>query len=158
MVTTSSLEPTTVLPPQEPSLGELAAQLERLSAVGAVTLTGPDGERLNVPPEVIEVLRDVVRVMARGQAVMVAPIRTRLTTQEAAELLGVSRPTLVKLLEAKEIPFERPNRHRRLLLSDVLDYRQRRASERRAALDEMVEIGEREGMYEATATPLLRAR
>lgn len=89
---------------------------------------------------------------------MFAPIRTRLTTQEAADLLGVSRPTLVKLLEAKEIPFERPNRHRRLLLSDVLDYRQRRASERRAALDEMVEIGEREGMYEATATPLRRAR
>lgn len=158
MATTSSLEPTTVLPPQEASLMELASQLEHLDAGGAVTLTGPGGEQLNVPPEVIEVLRDVVRVMARGQAVMFAPIRTRLTTQEAADLLGVSRPTLVKLLEAKEIPFERPNRHRRLLLSDVLEYRERRASERRAALDEIVEIGERAGMYQATATPLRRTR
>jgi hypothetical protein len=55
------------------------------------TLTGPNGEHLVVPPEIFEVLRRVVDAMANGQAVTIAPVHQRLTTQEAAELLGISR-------------------------------------------------------------------
>ena len=90
-------------------------------------------------PEVFEVLRDVVDAMAQGQAVTIAPVHQRLTTQEAADLLGVSRPTVVKLLESGEIPFEQPGRHRRVRLADVLAYRERASVERRGALDRMVE-------------------
>ncbi len=107
-----------------------------------------------LPPEVFDVLRDVVKAMADGQAVTIAPVHQRLTTQEAAGLLGVSRPTLVKLLDGGEIAYEQPGRHRRVLLTDVLAYRQRRSTRRRAALDEMVEVADEAGMYELTATPL----
>jgi excisionase family DNA binding protein len=109
---------------------------------------------LVLPPEVFEVLRDVVAAMASGQAVTIAPVHQRLTTQEAADLLGISRPTLVKLLDGGEIPYEQPGRHRRVRLADVLAYQQHRSAQRREALDEMVEIADQSGMYEQTATPI----
>ena len=142
----------TILPPAEP-LARLAAVLDDLSAEPATTLVGPDGERLVLPPEVFDVLRSVVDAMAQGQAVTIAPVHQRLTTQEAAELLGVSRPTVVKLLESGEISFEQPGRHRRVRLADVLAYRDRASADRRDALDRMVEIADEADMYERTAIP-----
>lgn len=142
----------TVLPPAEP-LGALAAMLDGLGVEPTTTLSGPNGEHLVLPPEVFEVLRDVVDAMAQGQAVTIAPVHQRLTTQEAADLLGVSRPTVVKLLESGEIPFEQPGRHRRVRLADVLAYRERASVERRAALDRMVEIADEADLYERTAIP-----
>jgi len=91
--------------------------------------------------------------MAAGEAVTIAPVQQRLTTQEAADLLGVSRPTLVKLLEVGDIPFEQPGRYRRVGLADVLAYRERGSLERRATLDRMVEIADGADMCERTATP-----
>ena len=149
-MSSSTLEHT-ILPPEE-SLDRLLALLSQDEAP-STTLTGPDGEELVLPPEVFEVLRDVVTAMSQGQAVTVAPVHQRLTTQEAADLLGVSRPTLVKLLEDGEIPYEQPGRHRRVLLSEVLAYRQRRSVRAREALDRMVEIADESGMYELAATP-----
>ena len=142
----------TVLPPTEP-LQALAAMLDGLGAEPTTTLSGPNGEHLVLPPEVFEVLRDVVDAMAQGQALTIAPVHQRLTTQEAADLLGVSRPTVVKLLESGEIPFEQPGRHRRVRLADVLAYRERASVERRGALDRMVDIAEAAALYERTATP-----
>lgn len=141
----------TVLPPEEP-LDGFRALLSSFEA-RSTTLTGPDGERLELPAEVFEVLRDIVAAMAEGQAVTIVPVHQRLTTQEAADLLSISRPTLIKLLESGEIPFERPGRHRRLRLTDVLAYRDRRSTQRRQALDRMVEIADESGMYERTAIP-----
>jgi len=139
-----------VLPPEE-SLDRLLALLTEAEAP-STTLTGPNGERLVLPPQVFKVLRDVVAAMAQGQAVTVAPVHQRLTTQEASELLDISRPTFVKLLEDGEIPYQQPGRHRRVLLSDVLAYRERRSVQAREALDRMAEIAAESGMYELTAT------
>ncbi|MCY4448102.1 MAG: helix-turn-helix domain-containing protein [Chloroflexi bacterium] len=142
----------TVLPP-EGSLDQLVKLLSRVGAEPTASLTGPNGEHLVLPPAVFAVLRDVVEAMSNGQAVTIAPVHQRLTTQEAADLLGISRPTLVKLLESGEIAFEQPGRHRRVRLASVLAYRQRRSSQRRESLDRMVEIASESGMYEQTATP-----
>lgn len=138
----------TVLPPEHSHLDELATKLDHLDA--APVLHGPDGDEIALPAEVFEVLRGVVHAMARSQAVTFTLVPQRLTTQQAAELLGVSRPTLIKLLEDGQIDYEQPNRHRRVLLASLLAYRERRASERRVALDEMHRIAEEAGMYEAT--------
>lgn len=143
----------TVFPPHE-SLDGLVGLLDSPGAKPSTRLSGPSGELFVLPAEVFDVLRDVVKAMADGQAVTIAPVHQRLTTQEAAELLGVSRPTLVKLLDSGAIAYEQPGRHRRLLLTDVLAYRHRRSMRRRAALDEMVEVADDAGMYELTATPL----
>ena len=139
----------TVLPPEQ-SLGELYDLLTSPNSESA-TLLHPDGRHILLPHEIFDALSKVVRAMTEGQAVVIAPVNQRLTTQEGADLLGISRPTFARLLETGEIPYERPRRHRRIRLVDVLDYRSSRSTQRGAALDRMVEIAEEGGMYERTA-------
>ena len=107
-----------VFPPEDlHELLDLARFVENHTEPGL--LLGPDGEQVPLPAEVYRVLRQVVDVMRQGKATLVAPQGLLLTTQEAADFLGVSRPTLVKLLEQGAIPFEKPNRHRRVRLQDL---------------------------------------
>lgn len=151
-MTSAAAEERTVLPPVdlEPmlSLSHFLAQHTEPAA-----LLGPDGEQVPLPMEVYEVLIKVVDAMRQNKAITVAPLSQQLTTQQAADLLGISRPTLVKLLEEREIPFERPSggRHRRLRLSDVLEFRDRRRTERRGRLAELTRQAAEDGLYNDTA-------
>ena len=137
----------TVLPPEDPERlgGVLTALTTRRKAAA---LVGPDGEQLNLPPEVLEILREVVEALAQGLAITIAPHQMVLSTSEAADILGVSRPTLVRLLEAGEIPFQQPGRHRRVRLADVLAYHERARRQRGAGLDQMVADAEDAGLYD----------
>jgi excisionase family DNA binding protein len=121
-------------------------------------LVGADGGRLEVPAPVFEALVQVATAMAHGQGVTVIPQNALLTTQEAAELLGISRPTLVRLLENRDIAYEQRGRHRRILLADLLTYQERMRRERRESLDRMAREGQEAGIYEATAGPPPRTR
>jgi excisionase family DNA binding protein len=131
------LEQHTVMPPADNSqqLEELASVLA--SAGHRTRVTGPDGTEVTLPDEMYAVLRDIAAAMARGLAVSIAPLHAVLTTQQAADMLNISRPTLVKLLEDGEIGYDKPGRHRRIRLADVLDYQQRSRRERRAMLDDL---------------------
>jgi excisionase family DNA binding protein len=113
-------------------------------------LTDADGKRIELPEVVFEALRYVVEAMSRGQGVTIAPRNAMLTTQEAADFLGISRPTLVRLLEQGEIAYDKRGRHRRVRLADLLDYQERARTERRQVLDSMVTSGEAAGLYAAT--------
>lgn len=95
------------------------------------------GEQVELPQETYRVLRQVVEAMHQGLAVTVAPQSKTLTSQQAADLLGVSRPTVIKLLDEGKIPFERTGTHRRILLHDLLAYRTKRRQDQYAALDAM---------------------
>jgi excisionase family DNA binding protein len=118
---------------------------------GPGLLLGPDGEQVPLPEEVYRLLVEVVEAMREGKVITLVPHTQRLTTQEAADFLGVSRPTLVKLLEEGKIPFDQPGRHRRVLFTDVLAYRERRHEERRAALEQMTQDASEAGLYGDTA-------
>lgn len=101
-------------------------------------LAGPDaGEQIELPEEVYRLLVHVTDAMSRGMAVTIAPRSTTLTTSQAAELLGVSRPTLIKLLDEGRISFTKVNSHRRLSLHDVLKFQKARRDEQYAALEAM---------------------
>ncbi len=103
------------------------------------------GDRVELPAEVYRVLRQVVEALRQGFAVTVAPLAQTLTTQQAADLLGVSRPTVIKLLDEERIPFERVGTHRRILLRDLLTYRDVRRAEQYAALESTaIDIGDEE--------------
>lgn len=152
----AALEKKTVLPPQDlEAMLDLSKFLDQVPAPAA--LVGPDGQSVALPAEAFRVLADVVHAMREGKAITVVPIDQLLTTQEAATFLGVSRPTLVRLLEAGEIAFERPSagRHRRVRLEDVLEYQRRRRTERRAALDELTH--EAQDVTEATPSEVAEA-
>ena len=101
-------------------------------------LAGPDaGEQIELPEEVYRLLVHVTDAMSRGMAVTIAPRSTTLTTSQAAELLGISRPTLIKFLDEGRISFTKVNSHRRLSLHDVLEFQKVRRDEQYAALEAM---------------------
>ena len=127
---------------------ELARFME--SHAAPAVLLGPDGEQIPLPMAAYDVLRQVVNAMQRGDSVSVEPIDRQLTTQQAASILGVSRNTLIRLLEEHELPFERPGepRHRRLRLNDVLAYRERKRADRHGRLGDMTRQASEDGLYD----------
>lgn len=138
-----------VFPPQDlDKLLGLALFIEGHTEPGL--LLGPDGDQVPLPMEVYQVLRQVVEAMRQGMAAVVAPKNLVLTTQQAAEFLGVSRPTLVKLLEDGAIPFDKPNRHRRVQLRDLITFQKARRSERRTVLGRLTESSCEAGLYDGS--------
>ncbi|NHN56283.1 excisionase family DNA-binding protein [Calidifontibacter sp. DB0510] len=104
---------------------------------GRAMLVGPDGKQVPIPAELFRVLEEAANVLALGDGISILPYSAKLTTQEAADFLGMSRPTFVKILQSGAIPFEMAGRHRRVTLRDVVDYQARAQRERRAALSEL---------------------
>lgn len=96
-------------------------------------------------------LKRVVAAISRQRGVTIAPVEQQLTTQQAADLLGISRPTLVKLIKEGKLQSEQPSgsRHRRLRLAEVLEYQRQRRRDRDEALTQLVRDAEEEGLYDA---------
>lgn len=135
------------------AIARLEAEVEVLRAERVVPrLVSASGEEIEIPASVFDVLRVVVDAMALGRAVTVVPHEHELTSQQAADLLAVSRPHLIKLLERGEIPFHRVGRsHRRIRMEDVLAYRERRAAERERLLTQIARDAQDAGAYRADA-------
>jgi excisionase family DNA binding protein len=114
-----------------------------------VPLVAPDGdEDLTVPREAAEMFMRILSSMAAGQPVTVIPMNAELTTQEAADLLNVSRPFVIKLVEQGEIDYRMVGTHRRLQAVSVRDYLRRMRRSQHAAIDELAELTHEMGLYE----------
>ena len=121
-------------------------------------LVAAHGEVRELPDATLEALRQVATALSRGLSVTVAPLSTMLTTQEAADYLGISRPTLVRILERGEIPMEKPGRHRFVQLKDVIEYKERDDAYRRGVLKALIEDAESNDLYAKTDRPAPRIR
>ena len=117
---------------------------------GAPTLTVRlgDGDPLALPPELGRVLATALAEAASGRAVEVRTVADELTTQEAADLLGVSRPFVVKLVDSGELPARRVGTHRRLRRDDVLAHRDQMRTTQAAALAELSDQAQELGLYD----------
>ena len=131
----------TYLPEDQDSLAKVFNFLETHAQVRGTTpaprylLVGADlNDQVELPEELHRVLLQVVEALQAGLAVNVAPKSTQLTTQQAADLLGISRPTLIALLDDNKIPHTMVGTHRRMMLDDVLTYRESRKEAQYAAL------------------------
>jgi excisionase family DNA binding protein len=127
---------TVVAPPANPSsLAEFESIVAKASPTSSIR----------------EAFTAAVRALAMGKAVRIEPVPELLTTTQAADLLNISRTTMVKLLEDGKIPFEQPNVHRLVHLEDVLAYKEQRSAKRRAFLRNLTQESIADGTYFMTA-------
>jgi excisionase family DNA binding protein len=128
---TTMIAPETILPPDDPGdLASLNALLPKL------------------PPDIRKGLSTFVKALAAGEAVRIEPVSMMLTTSQAAEVLNISRMTLVKLLDEGRIAYEQPNVHRLLRLSDVLAYKEERSRKRATYFAESLRAAEADGLLQ----------
>lgn len=134
-----------------------AAQLARVSAAELSKLLNEkpesdrasikmDGHDLILPRQALVLLRDLLADMAQGNAVTVVPMHAEMTTQQAADLLNVSRPYLVKLLERGELNFTKVGTHRRIRFEDLMAYKRMRREQSERAMEELVKQAQEENL------------
>jgi len=98
---------------------------------------GSDAEEIVLPTNLARLVRDVLASVAQGQPVTILPVQAELTTSQAADLLGVSRPHVIKLLDAGDIAFRQVGTKRRIPVSDLLRYREENKARRLGVLAEL---------------------
>lgn len=108
-----------------------------------LTLAG-QGVEISLPQSALRILVDVLTNMADGNAVTIIPIHAELTTQQASEILNVSRKYLIdELLESGVIPFRKVGTHRRILFKDLMAYKKENSFQRKEALNELVDLSQK---------------
>lgn len=166
-MTAQPLEQQTYLPGSDDDVAEVLSFLKAHEAARGTRpapryfLAGPDeGDQVELPATVYRVLLQVLEALDAGKAVTVAPQNQLLTTQQVADLLGVSRPTVVKLIDEGELPAETPGTRRRMIkLDDVLAYRiRRREAQYRALLETSVDDYDLDENPDTIAEDLRRIR
>jgi excisionase family DNA binding protein len=135
----------TVMPNEDElsDLSQIDAFFASMSAdEPSIRLLGPHREELRIPASMIRGLREMAHALAGDHAVAVVPLEKMLTTQQAADLLNVSRQYLVRLLDDGRIPSSKTGTHRRVRFDDLIAYKQRRDAERRRELDLLAEMSQ----------------
>lgn len=120
----------------------LARNLTRQGGFSLRGKQGAKGASVELPPAVTRLVLDLLRSIGKGEAVALVPFGMELSTQEAADLLNVSRPFLVKLIESGEIPHHKVGTHRRIRAEDLFAFKRRRDSERDEALNRLARLGQ----------------
>ena len=141
-----------------PGAGEMRAAVQGQRALAAYLATRLETQRIQIfdeheqahdvelPTSALKLLVDILSELADGNAVQVVPVHAELTTQEAADLLNVSRPHFVKLLEDGELPFHRTGKHRRVRFAELMQYKEARDHASEDAMAELAKQAQDLGM------------
>lgn len=127
---------------------ELSSAIERIHTDKAEIEIEETKNKIVIPIRALKLLGDVLKSMAEGKPISIVPIATEVTTQKAAEILGCSRPYLVKLLEEGKIEFTKVGRHRRIIFEDILKYKKRMKEVQKRNIIEMMNFDEEIGLYD----------
>lgn len=106
-------------------------------------------ERIRIPLRALKLLGDILKSMSEGKPITIVPVATEVTTQKAAEILGCSRPYLVKLLEEGEINYTKVGKHRRILFEDVLKFKSKMKQQQKKHITDIMNFDEETGLYDS---------
>jgi excisionase family DNA binding protein len=132
-------------------------EIEQLYAAlrsGTAKLVGPDGRAQRLPNSLYSFLVELIRRLNEGESIYIVQNQAKLSTIEAAGMLGVSRQFLVNLLEKGEIPFHMVGTHRRIYAQHLLSYKAKRDSKRRSILRDLARAEVNDGIYDRV--PIIR--
>ena len=129
---------------------EAIKELQQILSIESaqVKIVASNGEEILIPKSVYNLLDQVVRAMASGQAVSIVTHNCELTVHQAADILNVSQSFFVKLLDEGVIPYVEIGSRRRILFQDLMTYKQQRKIQRRQSLNKLIEMTEEAGLYE----------
>ena len=141
-------EPIAATEQEQPNIAKVEDFFTRLDndKLSRPRLVSSVGE-IDLPESVFHLLRQLVHDLAQGNSVTIVPVHKELTTQEAADILNVSRQYLVELLTAGAIPFTLVGTHRRIRFGDLMDYKERRNTSRRKGLSRLTKKSQKLGLY-----------
>ena len=144
-----STDPISIPDAQETQIRDL----RQLIQAGNAKLVGSDGRQIAIPQPVHDLLLVILNALSAGKAISIVPEHRQLTTQRAANILGVSRVFLVGVLEDGELPFHMVGTHRRIYVRDLLDYKRHRDAARHTAIDNMARAEMEAGAYDKVVLP-----
>jgi len=131
------------------SYNALAATVEDLHSENPEIEIEETSEKIRIPLRALKLLVKILKATSQGKPISLVPIATEMTTQAAAELLGCSRPHLVKLLEEGEMPFTMVGRHRRVKFEDVMNYKKELKLKQEKYLMDIMKSDEELGLYDS---------
>ena len=124
----------------------LSARVQTADPLQLRMLDDPAGGTVKLPATAVRMLIHILEEMARGNAVTLIPVHAELTTQEAADILNISRPSLIQLLDEGKIEYRRVGTHRRIRFQSLMGYKRRADAERRAVLAELAAYDQELGL------------
>ncbi|MFC6102773.1 helix-turn-helix domain-containing protein [Olivibacter domesticus] len=131
------------------SYDSLAAVIEQLHAEQTEIEIEETKDKIIVPLRALKLFGGILKAMSEGKPISIVPLATEVTTQKAAEILGCSRPHLVKLLEEGKIQYTKVGKHRRILFEDVIEYKKRMKDEQKKRLIDIMNFDEDLGLYDS---------
>lgn len=131
------------------SYNALVATLKELKSKNPEIEIEETSEKIKIPLNALKLLAKILEATSQGKPISIVPIATEITTQKASELLGCSRPHIVKLLESGEIPFTKVGRHRRIKIEDVIKYKNQTKLMQKKLLIDIMKSDEEIGLYDS---------
>lgn len=130
-------------------VSDVRTQYEQYYQTAKHRLVNADGTEVLISDRVFKVIQEILPVLEQGRTtVTISPASSEMTTQQAADILNVSRPHLIKLLEKNEIPYTKTGSHRRVKLKDIIDYKEKKELLCRQSLNEMAELMQENGLFD----------
>lgn len=131
------------------SYAALAAVIEQLNSEQPEIEIEETSEKIKIPLSALKLLGDILKAMGQGKLISVVPIAAEVTTQAAAEILGCSRPHLVKLLEDGKIVFTKVGKHRRIKFDDIIRYKKQMKEQQKQNIIDIMNSDEETGLYDS---------
>ena len=131
------------------SYSALAAALMHIKEAATEIEIEETKDKIVIPSRALQLLGDILKAMSEGKPISIVPVATEVTTQKAAEILGCSRPHLVKLLEEGEMEFVKVGKHRRIMFEDVVKFKQKMKEEQKKHIIDMMNQDEELGLYDS---------